>query len=93
LLGGAWRNRNSLAMEYRKTWKEALAIAVLTPVGYILVLFAMQIAPVSRVAPMREMSMMIGAYFGARFLGEGNTMRRILASAMIAAGVAALAFG
>jgi drug/metabolite transporter (DMT)-like permease len=73
--------------------KEALGIAVLTPAGYILVLFAMRIAPVSRVAPMREMSMMIGAYFGARFLGEGHAARRVLGSAMIAAGVAGLALG
>jgi hypothetical protein len=33
------------------------------PVGYILVLFAMTMAPVSHVAPIREMSMMVGAYF------------------------------
>ena len=89
----AWRGRGSLSMEYRAIWKEALGIAVLTPAGYILVLFAMRIAPVSRVAPMREMSMMIGAYFGARFLGEGHAARRILGSAMIAAGVAGLALG
>ena len=44
------------------------AVAVLTPIGYILVLFAMTMAPVSHVAPIREMSMMIGAYFGVRFL-------------------------
>jgi drug/metabolite transporter (DMT)-like permease len=80
-------------VEYRQSWKAALGIAVLTPAGYILVLFAMKIAPVSRVAPMREMSMMIGAYFGARFLNEGNLARRVSGSAIIAAGVAALALG
>jgi drug/metabolite transporter (DMT)-like permease len=93
LLSQAYRRRGSILVEYRQSWKAALGIAVLTPAGYILVLFAMKIAPVSRVAPMREMSMMIGAYFGARFLNEGNLARRVSGSAIIAAGVAALALG
>jgi hypothetical protein len=39
------------------------------------------------------MSMMIGAYFGVKFLGEGNAQRRLFGSALIAAGVAAIAAG
>jgi uncharacterized membrane protein len=66
---------------------------VLTPLGYILVLFAMRLAPISHVAPVREMSMMIGMYFGAKFLKEGQIIRRIIGSVLIAAGVAALALG
>jgi hypothetical protein len=41
--------------EYRSHWKESLGIAVLTMAGYSLVLFAMTIAPISRVALLREM--------------------------------------
>jgi drug/metabolite transporter (DMT)-like permease len=67
---GAYRQRGSLQTEYLQCWKEASAIGVLTPVGYILVLFAMRLAPVSHVAPLREMSMMIGLFFGAKFLSE-----------------------
>ncbi|MGD0435015.1 MAG: EamA family transporter [Bryobacteraceae bacterium] len=89
---GTLRDRASLAIEYREFWKEATAIAILTPAAYILVLFAMQIAPVSRVAPVREMSMMIGAWFGVKFLREENAGRRIFGSALIVAGVAALAW-
>ena len=66
---------------------------MLTPLGYILVLFAMKLAPISHVAPMREMSMLIGMYFGARFLNEGQIVRRIIGSVLIAGGVAALALG
>ena len=90
LSGGAWRQRTSLSAEYRHCWREALGVAVLTPMGYILVLFAMRMAPVSHVAPAREMSMMIGAYFGYRFLSEGDFKRRVIGSLLIAAGVAAL---
>jgi uncharacterized membrane protein len=90
---GAYRRRGSLHSEYLKCWREASAIGVLTPVGYILVLFAMRLAPISHVAPLREMSMMIGLFFGAKFLSEGDMVRRILGSAIIAGGVVALALG
>ena len=90
LAGGAWRRRASLPAEFRSCWRDALGIAVLTPVAYILVLFAMRLAPISRVAPVREMSMMVGMYFGARFLSEGNMVRRMVGSVLIALGVAAL---
>jgi drug/metabolite transporter (DMT)-like permease len=93
LSGGAYRRRASLLPEYAQCWKEASGIAILTPIGYILVLFAMRLAPISHVAPMREMSMLIGMYFGARFLNEGHIFRRILGSVFIAGGVAALALG
>jgi uncharacterized membrane protein len=92
LLVGTVRQSASLRYQYKCYWKEATAIAILTPLGYILVLFAMGLAPISRVAPMREMSMLIGMYFGAKFLSEGQVVRRLIGSIFIAAGVAALAF-
>jgi drug/metabolite transporter (DMT)-like permease len=90
---GAYLRRASLRVEYAQYWEEASAIAFLTPLGYIMVLFAMRLAPVSHVAPVREMSMLIGMYFGARFLNEGQLRRRLIGSACIVGGVAALAFG
>ncbi|HLH00036.1 MAG TPA: EamA family transporter [Bryobacteraceae bacterium] len=93
LSGSTLRKRPSLAAEWRLCWKEAAGVAVLTPAAYILVLIAMRIAPVSHVAPAREMSMMMGAYLGARLLSEPHFARRLTASALIAAGVAALAVG
>jgi uncharacterized membrane protein len=53
----------------------------------------MRLAPISHVAPVREMSMMIGMFFGARFLHEGHIIRRLIGSALIAGGVAALSLG
>jgi drug/metabolite transporter (DMT)-like permease len=93
LSGGAYRRRSALRVEYSQWWREALGIALLTPIGYILVLFAMRLAPISHVAPVREMSMIIGIYFGARFLREGHIVRRLIGSAFITGGVAALALG
>jgi uncharacterized membrane protein len=88
---GTYCRSASLLTEYRKYWKEALGIAILTPIGYILVLLAMRMAPISRIAPAREMSMIIGLYFGIRFLSEGHMLRRTMGSVLIVIGVAALA--
>jgi drug/metabolite transporter (DMT)-like permease len=90
---GMLRRQTSLAAEYRMFWRYTYSIAVLMPIGYILVLFAMKMAPVSHVAPIREMSMIIGAYFGIKFLREGHARRRIFGSVLIAIGVAAIAAG
>ncbi len=89
----AWRDRATVRSEYRRYWKSALGVSVLGPFGYILVLEAMKIAPVSHVAPAREMSMLVGAWFGARVLDEGNLKQRMVAAVLIAGGVAALALG
>jgi uncharacterized membrane protein len=93
LSGGAWRQRALLLAEYRQCFREAFGIATLTPIAYVLVLFAMRLAPVSHVAPVRGMSMMVGMYFGTRLLSEGHVVRRIVGSAFIVLGVAALATG
>ncbi|MEO7598841.1 MAG: hypothetical protein ABIV50_07910 [Opitutus sp.] len=53
----------------------------------------MTITPVSHVAPAREVSIVIGAFIGARFLREAHGRRRILAALAMASGVAALALG
>jgi uncharacterized membrane protein len=93
LLPGAWRQRGETMAEYRRCWREALGVSILGPTGYIMVLFAMTLAPVSHVAPARELSMMIGAYLGGRLLGEGRLGSRLIASGLMVAGVVALAVG
>ena len=73
-------------------WLLAFAVGVLSPLGYILVLTAIQIgAPLHVVAPAREMSMMIGALLGMIFLKERLTGARVMACAMIVLGVVLLA--
>jgi uncharacterized membrane protein len=89
----ALRERSALAAEYRRCWREALGISILTPVGYILVLLAMRQATVSHVAPAREVSMLIGAWFGTRLLGEEDPVRRLGGAALIGLGVVALVIG
>jgi drug/metabolite transporter (DMT)-like permease len=86
-----------LAPDVRAVWraqrKTVLGIGALSPLAYVLVLFALTRAPVSLVAPMRESSVVVGAVLGARVLGEGHLTRRIVAATAIALGIAALALG
>ena len=86
------RDRAGAVREAREYFKPAAIVSVLGPLGYILVLFAMQIAPISHVAPARELATLIGAYFGARLLKERAAPSRIAGAACIVIGVVALAF-
>ena len=74
-------------------WKYALFVGSISPVSYVMVLYAMQDAPLSHVAPAREVSMLFAALIGGQLLGEGDRLLRIVGAACIAAGVMALALG
>jgi len=87
------RDRPAAAALWRSQWKYALVVAVISPIGYVLVLFAMQVAPLSHVAPAREVSMLFAALIGGHLLGEGDRLLRIAGAACIAFGVMALALG
>jgi uncharacterized membrane protein len=61
--------------------------------AYTLVLIAMQHSPVSYVGSVREMSVVLTAWIGARFLGEGKAGLRVTASALVAVGIIMIAMG
>ncbi len=88
----AWRDRARLAREARQYRKPVIVVSVLGPLGYILVLFAMRMAPVSHVAPARELSTLVGAWFGSRLLREDSGPWRLVGAALIVAGVIGLAW-
>jgi drug/metabolite transporter (DMT)-like permease len=73
------------------SWRVVLGVGVLSPLSYVLVLEAMRRAPISVVAPAREVSMLVAALAGAVLLREGQLARRLAGSALIALGVALLA--
>ncbi len=77
----------------RTQWKTALLIGTISPVSYVLVLYAMKVAPMSHVAPAREVSMLFAALLGGKLLAEGDRALRIIGAALIAVGVMALALG
>ena len=66
-------------------------VAVLSPLSYCLALFAMQMAPLSYVAPARETSILIAALYGTHFLKEGDVARRLSAAALMVLGLTGIA--
>jgi drug/metabolite transporter (DMT)-like permease len=88
----ARREPGGLRAAWRSQWKHALVVALLGPIGYVLVLYAVTMAPLSHVAPAREVSMLFAALIGGRLLGEADRGLRLAGAACIALGVIALAF-
>lgn len=89
----ALNRRAEVAREWREHWREAIVVAVLSPLGYLLILTALQFTPVSYVAPAREVSIVIGAFLGARVLKEASGTRRLWAAVAMVVGIVALALG
>jgi drug/metabolite transporter (DMT)-like permease len=87
------RNPGEARSLWRSQWKYAVTVGVISPISYVLVLYAMQVAPLSHVAPAREVSMLFAALLGGQLLGEGDRVLRFLGAACIGAGVMALALG
>ena len=87
-----WRDRPRVAYELRAFAGPAAVVSVLGPLGYILVLFAMRVAPISHVAPARELATLAGAYMGSKLLRERTTPERIIGAACIVVGVVSLSF-
>lgn len=82
-----------VARDWREHRGKAATIAVLAPAGYVLILTAMSFTPVSYIAPAREVSTLIGTFFGAHLLKEADAKRRLFAAGGMVAGVIALALG
>jgi len=76
--------------DHRKT---AIAIGIMSPLSYILVLTAMVFTPVSYVAPARELAILFAALLGAHALKEGDATRRTVAALGMVLGVGGLAIG
>ncbi len=91
LAPAVWLDRARMLRECREYARPVAIVSVLGPLGYILVLFAMQLAPVSHVAPARELSTLVGTWFGARLLREKAAPLRLVGAGCIVAGVIGLA--
>lgn len=93
MLPGALRDRGGFVRDFMAQWKAALLLAAISPLAYVLVLYAVQLAPLSHVAPARELSMLFAALLGGRLLGEADRGLRLVGAACIAGGVITLALG
>ena len=92
--GGTGRGRSAhqlgsvLRSEFRANWRSIVVFAVLSPLSYVLVLTATTLAPLSLVAPMREVSVVLVGLYGAIRYRESNPGLRLTAAVVVVAGVA-----
>ena len=89
----ALRKWGAVGAVWRRRRLETVGVAVLSPLSYFLVLTALVFAPVSHVAPTREVGILIGTAMGGTLLEEGGLGRRLVAAAAIVVGIVALAIG
>jgi drug/metabolite transporter (DMT)-like permease len=86
-------NRKRMPELMKGRWSLAIGVGALSPLSYILVLTALDWgAPLSLVAPAREMSMMVGAIFGMVLLREKVNVWRLAGCLILILGVVLLGF-
>ncbi len=82
-----------LATVWRDHRLATVGVGILSTGSYALVLVAMSIAPISSIAPAREISIVVGTLLGITLLGEPGGPKRLGSAAIITAGVGLIAFG
>ena len=77
----------------KQHWAAALVVGILSPLAYVLILFAFTLAPVALVAPAREVSVVLVALGGWLLFKEPHPVQRILGALVVLGGVTLLALG
>jgi drug/metabolite transporter (DMT)-like permease len=87
----AWRRGPALARALRTDWLNGVIGGAMMLGAYTIVVYALTRAPMAQVAALRESSVIFAAILGTLFLREPFGGRRIVASVVVAAGIAFLA--
>jgi drug/metabolite transporter (DMT)-like permease len=77
----------------KQHWAAALVVGILSPLAYVLILFAFTLAPVALVAPAREVSVVLVALGGWLLFREPHPVQRVIGAVVVLGGVALLAVG
>ena len=91
LLPAVLRRPGSMSREWRENRVAVLLSGVLSPGGYLLVLFAFRLSKAGYVVAGREVSIVISALIGSILLKEGRLAQRLAGAAVVAAGVICVA--
>jgi len=88
------REKRADLREILTSHKRALVtVAILSPLAYVLVLYAMQQAPVALVAPVRETSIIVGTLLAWWFFGERNVVLKLAGALIVVLGIGFIALG
>lgn len=91
LTPAALRQRAMVLPTLRSSWPTVVMVGVLSPLAYVLILLAVQLAPVSIIAPAREVSVVLVSLAGWLWLREPHPVQRLIGAAVVLLGVALLA--
>jgi len=84
------RERRWLMPEWRTRKGSIAVVGVLSGFTYLMVLFALTMSKVSYVAAVREVSIVLSAFFGVVCLGEKNGRQKLIGAVFITLGVIAI---
>jgi drug/metabolite transporter (DMT)-like permease len=91
LLPAVLSRRGALSREWRENRLAVLLSGVLSPGGYLLVLFAFRLSKAGYVVAGREVSIVISALVGSLLFREGRLAQRVVGAAIVAGGVVCVA--
>ena len=80
-----------LQQVWRRHWRSVLLAGWLSPATYLLVLFAMRLAPVAYIVPLRSFSILFSMLFGVGWLKERSDGPKWLATICMMAGMVLIA--
>lgn len=87
-----WAVRSGVVkIEWATHWNTIALAGIISPGGYLLFLMALHMAPVARLAPIREIGTVFATLLGIVVLKEAQGWRRMVASGFITIGVILLA--
>ena len=81
------RRREGILLEWRHNRLNIVVVGFFAIFTYMMILFALQLAKVSYVSAVREISIVLSALLGVSQLGEKNAAQKLPGAAMIALGV------
>jgi drug/metabolite transporter (DMT)-like permease len=84
------RERGRLREELRRHAGTIVIVGFLSIGTYLMILFALTMSKVSYVAAVREISIVLSAYFGIFYLGEKQGRQKLLGAVLIFLGVVAI---
>lgn len=85
-----WLRRGRAMVSLKQNFKRGLFGGIIAGIGYGIVIWAMDFAPMAHVSALRETSVILAALIGTLVLHEPFGPRRIAAAALVAAGNALL---
>ena len=87
----AARRWDAVRTTLRDHWRGVLVVSALSPLAYLFILYALQLAPVAIVAPAREISVVLVGLAGWLLFKEPHPAQRLAGAVIVLGGIALLA--